>query len=241
MAQTLLRFQTTSKGILPFKLLVLDCDGVIFNSNQLKTQAYRSTLSDLGCSTDEIDQFVYLHLSDVSVSRFVKFTQFFKDILKDPNSDSKIQAALTGYSDNCMRLYKEELTPEVGAMTFVENSLMSERTYVISGGAQVELNEVFQHHDIAHNFNRICGSPTTKVEHLSGILKDTDIPAEEVLFIGDGWTDFKTSKALGCHFCFLSSMSDWKDHVEQMAGNEDMVTRCQTWDDISGRIVNLNC
>ena len=107
----LLNFQTTSQGILPIKLCVLDCDGIIFNSNQLKTAAYRSTLSDLNCSTEEISKFVELHLSDVSVSRFVKFTAFFKDILNDPDSETKTTAALEGYSTNCMKLYKE-LTPE---------------------------------------------------------------------------------------------------------------------------------
>ena len=232
----ILRFQTTSQGILPIKLLVLDCDGVIFNSKQLKTEAYRSTLSDLGCSPTEVVQFVSLHLSDVSVSRFVKFTQFFDGILHDSDAESKTKAALSGYSAHCMNLYKD-LTPETGAMHFVEHALPSSHTYVISGGAQVELNEVFQYHHIANKFNRICGSPTIKMEHLTEILNETKIKPEEVLFVGDGWTDFKTSKAIGCHFCFLSIMSDWKDNIEQMAGDEEMVTRCETWDDISGRIV----
>ena len=85
-------------------------------------------------------------------------------------------------------------------------------------------------------FNQICGSPTTKIEHLSKILKDTKIDPNDVLFIGDGWTDFKTSKALGCHFCFLEAMSDWARNVEQMEGDEEIVTRCQTWEDVLSRV-----
>ena len=75
-----------------------------------------------------------------------------------------------------------------------------------------------------------------KIEHLSKILKDTKIDPNDVLFIGDGWTDFKTSKALGCHFCFLEAMSDWARNVEQMEGDEEIVTRCQTWEDVLSRV-----
>ena len=52
------------------------------------------------------------------------------------------------------------------------------------------------------------------------------------MFIGDGFTDFKTSRNFGVNFCFLEQMSDWKKNVEQMQGHEDMVTRYKHWDDM---------
>ena len=233
----MINFRTTHRGILSVKLLVLDCDGIIFNSNQLKTQAYRHTLSNIGCSTEEIAQFVALHLSDVSVSRFVKFTSFFTDILHLPIEESKTKTdqALEGYSTACLRLYSE-LQPEQGALALVD-TCKPEQTYVISGGAQTELNHVFEQHRIRHKFHQILGSPTTKIEHLSRILAETKVLPDQVLFVGDGWTDYKTSKAIGCHFCFLKDMSDWKDNVKQMEGNEEMVTRCLEWKDVLARVV----
>jgi phosphoglycolate phosphatase-like HAD superfamily hydrolase len=233
----MLHFRTSAKGTLPIRLCVLDCDGIIFNSNQLKTQAYRSTLSELGCTTEDISKFVSLHLSDVSVSRFVKFKKFFADILQDTEAETKTEQALEGYSRNCLKLYSE-LTPESGAMAFLENiTIPTENKYVISGGAQTELNHVFEQHQILTKFNKVLGSPTTKIDHLSKILDETNILPEEVLFIGDGWTDFKTSKAVGCHFCFLKEMSDWDDNVKQMKGFEDMVTICDVWTDVINRLV----
>lgn len=231
-------FRTTHRGILSVKLLVLDCDGIIFNSNQLKTQAYRHTLSNIGCSTEEIAQFVHLHLSDVSVSRFVKFTSFFTDILHLPieESKTKTEEALDGYSSACLQLYSE-LQPEQGALAFVDTWSRPAQTYVISGGAQTELNHVFEQHRIRHKFHQVLGSPTTKIEHLSRILEETKVSPDSVLFVGDGWTDYKTSKAIGCHFCFLKEMSDWTDNVKQMEGNEEMVTRCLAWKDVLARVV----
>ena len=41
-------FDTATHGRVPIRLLVLDCDGVIFNSNALKTQAYRRAVLGLG-------------------------------------------------------------------------------------------------------------------------------------------------------------------------------------------------
>ena len=67
-----MRFRTAGQGVIDVLLCVLDCDGVIFNSNRLKTAAYRSTLSELGIKSEDVETFVNLHLSDVSVSRWIK-------------------------------------------------------------------------------------------------------------------------------------------------------------------------
>ena len=64
----------------PFTLCFMDCDGVIFDSNKLKTDAYRQTLRDLGVDDAGVEAFVKLHLADVSVSRYVKFRTFFAEI-----------------------------------------------------------------------------------------------------------------------------------------------------------------
>ena len=84
-------FLTTAKKKLNVKLLILDCDGIIFNSNNLKTNAYREVLKKLNVSNEGIEAFVKLHLSDVSVSRFVKFSKFFKEIYTElsDNDESK--------------------------------------------------------------------------------------------------------------------------------------------------------
>ena len=97
-----------------FRLCVLDCDGVIFNSNRLKTNAYRATLAEIGVRPEHVDAFVELHLSDVSVSRFVKFQRFFADVLPEAARpalgngeeggsavERLVARALDGYSRNC--------------------------------------------------------------------------------------------------------------------------------------------
>ena len=227
-------FLTSAKKRINVKLLVLDCDGIIFNSNNLKTNAYRETLRGMGVSKKGVDDFVELHLSDVSVSRFVKFSRFFKEMYHDlagsgENAEKQlVENALKGYSEQCLRLYAG-LTPVKQA---IELARHVPNTFVISGGAQTELNHVFGQHGIASHFKEILGSPKTKGEHLQYVFEKTGATKEDTLFIGDGYTDFKTSRDFGVNFCFLEQMSDWKKNVEQMQGYEDMVTRCKHWDDI---------
>ena len=227
-------FLTTAKKKLNVKLLILDCDGIIFNSNNLKTNAYREVLKKLNVSNEGIEAFVKLHLSDVSVSRFVKFSKFFKEIYTElsDNDESKekqlVEQALNGYSEQCLVLYSK-LKPVKQAIQLAQKIPY---TYVVSGGAQTELNHVFKEHQIANHFQEILGSPITKPEHLKYLFEQTGIEKENTLFIGDGYTDFKTSRLYDINFCFLEQMSDWKDNVEQMKGYEHHVTRCKHWDDI---------
>jgi phosphoglycolate phosphatase-like HAD superfamily hydrolase len=227
-------FLTSAKKKINVKLLILDCDGIIFNSNNLKTNAYRETLKNLNVSAKGIDDFVKLHLSDVSVSRFVKFRTFFKEVYTDLSHNDEaveeqlVEKALNGYSEQCLILYSK-LKPVKQAIQLAQKIPF---TYVISGGAQTELNHVFQEHDISKYFKEILGSPITKPEHLKYVFDQTGCGKDDTLFIGDGYTDFKTSREYDINFCFLEQMSDWKKNVEQMKGYEHNVTRCKHWDDI---------
>ena len=139
--------------------------------------------------------------------------------------------ALAAYGAACRKIYAK-LTPEADALALAARA---PRSYVISGGSQAELHAVFEDHGIAAHFAAILGSPTKKAEHLGRVLEESGCEAREVLFVGDGWTDFKTSKQFGCHFVFLAEMSDWHRVEEQMVGY-DRVTRCATWGDVMGRV-----
>ena len=122
--------------------------------------------------------------------------------------------------------------------------------YVCSGGKQTELEHVVSHHGIAERFTEILGSPTTKVEHMRHVLATTGVAPEDILFVGDGWTDFKTSMAIGCHFVFLREMSDWTKAPEQIAeglsaaglpaDDRTRVTWCDTWEELYGRVCDAD-
>ena len=66
MASRLVFDTASGHGRVPIRVVVLECD--VF--------AYRRAALGLGASDAEADEFIKIHLSDVSVSRFVKCQRF---------------------------------------------------------------------------------------------------------------------------------------------------------------------
>jgi len=234
-------FKTSAGSLVRLEALFLDCDGCIFNSNDLKTRAYRETLLALGVSDKaHLERFIATHLSDVSVSRYVKFQRFFEEHAPQLEEDF-VKHALEEYGEQCLHLY-DALTPEPGALDFVAK-VGASRTYVCSGGAETELNHVFKKKSIRGNFAEVLGSPSTKIEHLERLTDQifgAKMISHSCLFIGDGWTDLKTAEAFNIPFLYLSGMSDWRDSREKIEAARRRgadVTICETWSDVSARLV----
>ena len=66
------------------------------------------------------------------------------------------------------------------------------------------------------------------------VLRETGTDPSHAMFIGDGWTDFKTAQACGVHFVLLREMSDWAAVAEQTRGAAN-VSVCATWAEITAR------
>ena len=63
-----------------FDYAIFDCDGVILDSNAIKTQAFREALP--GEPEDLVEQLVSFHKATGGVSRYVKLEYFFKELKK---------------------------------------------------------------------------------------------------------------------------------------------------------------
>ena len=66
-----------------YKSLIFDCDGVILNSNQLKTNAFRKVFEKYNINA--VDEFIEYHRSNGGVSRYIKIENFLKNILLREN------------------------------------------------------------------------------------------------------------------------------------------------------------
>ena len=242
-------FRTQEGHTIEVDLIVTDCDGIIFDSNSLKTAAYRAAIADI--ENDELaERFVNeIHLADVSVARGIKFERFFTEERFAPKPEAEVKGfvdrAFTAYSDQCKAAYRS-LTPKDGAVELARRV----PTYVVSGGDNSELAYVFNYHGLvskdcqpphldklASLFKEIRGSGEgggTKPHHVKEILAKEGIQPERMLFIGDGWTDFKTAQQYGIHFCFLREMSDWRSWEEQTkSAAPGTMSIFDTWEEMS--------
>ena len=63
-----------------YKTLVFDCDGVVLDSNELKTQAYYTVATVFGASHEQAQALMDYHVRLGGVSRYPKFKYFQEEI-----------------------------------------------------------------------------------------------------------------------------------------------------------------
>ena len=196
-----------------YKTIVFDCDGVVLDSNLVKTEAYFRTAKNLGANDDEAQALVDYHVKLGGISRYHKFDYYLREILHSPVTEEAIQTLLDEFSSEL----------QVGLMECdVANGLDGLRIItpqanwmIVSGGDQQEIRTLFSKRNLSHMFDGgLFGSPDNKDtvlarEKAAGNLK---FPA---LFIGDSKYDYEAATQAGLDFVFLSDwteVADWKDY-----------------------------
>ena len=62
-----------------YKSLVFDCDGVVLDSNVVKTEAYFRTAKNLGATDVQAQALVDYHIELGGISRYHKFNYYLKN------------------------------------------------------------------------------------------------------------------------------------------------------------------
>ena len=194
-----------------YKTLIFDCDGVILNSNQVKTNAFYNAALPYGKAFAE--KLVEYHVNHGGISRYAKFECFLKniipsDILEKDTFDSQLKVLLTSYAQLVHQgLLECEIAP---GLEELRDLTLDTKWLIVSGGDQAELNEIFSKRKLSHFFDGgIYGSPDTKDEILSREIKNRNI-IEPALFIGDSKYDYQAATKAGLDFIFLSGWSEVK-------------------------------
>ena len=193
-----------------YSTIVFDCDGVILNSNKIKTEAFR--VAALPWGVESADALVAYHVAHGGVSRYAKFEHFINEIVPifaigrdGPSVDEMLvvfakvvrKSLVECEVANCLKELREA-TPNACWL-------------IVSGGDQSELRDVFLERNLDSFFDGgIFGSPDTKQfilnrELSSGVVKS---PA---LFVGDSRLDHRVSVEFGLDFVFVS---EWTELVE---------------------------
>ncbi|MGI9317396.1 MAG: HAD family hydrolase [bacterium] len=196
-----------------YSAIILDCDGVILDSNNLKSKAMAETVEHYG--PDLVTSFVEYHRRNGGVSRYEKFKFFLKE-MANSYSKSEYQRLLGKFS----KLVKEKLTAVPltdGAFEFISECSAHSDLYVVSGGDQEELRDVFDQRFMSSYFVDILGSPTKKNVHCERIQRRLT-SKERAIFIGDSHLDYSAAIENDFDFIFLSGYTDmdnWRSFCEQ--------------------------
>lgn len=194
-----------------YRSIVFDCDGVILDSNRVKTDAFYNTTLPYG--EKAAAAMVDYHVRNGGISRYRKFAYFLEHLAPAGVPGPDLQALLAAYATEVKTgLLACEVTE--GLEAFREHT-GGTRWMVASGGDQAELRELFEARGLIGWFDGgIFGSPDAKEEIVRRELANGNIrmPA---LFIGDSQYDHQVAQENGLDFVFLSRWSEfqrWEDY-----------------------------
>ena len=190
--------------------LVFDCDGVILNSNRVKTDAFYQAALPYGEAAAQA--MVDYHVANGGVSRYLKFAHFLEQLVPEyaaGRSGPNLDELLEHYANAVLEgLLSCEVAP---GLEQLRERTPSTRWLIVSGGDQAELRHVFAQRGLTELFDGgIYGSPDTKDEILARELANGNITGR-ALFIGDSRYDHVASSAAGLDFVFVSQWSEFSD------------------------------
>lgn len=198
-----------------YNVIIFDCDGVIYNTNTLKLEAFKSILSSFG--DDNVHEFLKYFRFNFGRSRYVHIRYFIEDILKISFDEKLYEQLVLSYGSRCKLLYTEaELC--IGVMDLLEN-LKNVAKYVASGSDQNELRKVFKSNFLDCYFEGIYGSPQTKnnlVKEICSRYEDRNI-----LMIGDAHADYVAAKCSQIDFLYVERYSVEKLNMKTLSIKEN--------------------
>ena len=195
-----------------YKTLVLDCDGVVLNSNKTKVNAYFEVAKRHGATDEQAQALVNHHVQKGSFPRNGKIEYYLKEIRKQEVTPALIQAYLHTFDEILDRTLMDcEIAPGLNAL---RQATQQSKWMLLSGGDQRELRTIFARRDLAPLFDAgIFGGPDTKDIVLAREIENGNLQLP-ALFVGDSKYDFEAATRAGLDFVFLSDWTEVKDWQE---------------------------
>ena len=206
------------KDLSDYSSLIFDCDGVVLNSNNVKTQAFRKVCTQY--SQQATDELIKYHQENGGISRYVKFKYFLDQILPKYSLSKEIPAIEKLLEDYSQEAYSGLLNSSIAkGLKELRKKFTYQKWFIISGGDQSELRQLFEERRLSKFFNGgIFGSPDTKEEIIKREIQESNL-TNPILFLGDSRADHLAAKAYGIDFIFLSSWTDFSQYNEYCMHN----------------------
>ncbi|MEM1190013.1 MAG: HAD family hydrolase [Pseudomonadota bacterium] len=190
-----------------YDLILLDCDGVVLNSNGVKSDAFYAAAESYGGAAAR--ELLAYHKANGGISRYKKFRYFLEEIVGREFNEAEYEDLLSRFAAAVKAgLAGAEVAP---GLLPLREATRGSVWKIVSGGDQQELRDTFDARDLALLFDGgIFGSPSSK----EAILERETVGFERALFVGDSKYDYKVAREAGADFVFVS---DWTE-VEDWAG-----------------------
>ena len=202
-----------------YKSIIFDCDGVILNSNGVKTQSFYLISKLFGDKVS--NSFIKYHEKNGGVSRYLKIKYLVDEIIPKFSIGTKgvsIKELTLSYANNVIAGLKScEISKSLDEL---RNLTKKSNWLIVSGGDQLELRNIFSIRKLDYLFESgIFGSPENKEEIVSReiIRNNIKFPA---IFIGDSKYDYQVACKFDLDFLFLTNWTDVEDSINWCMEND---------------------
>lgn len=182
-----------------FKAFFFDFDGVIVDSVDIKKEAFAELYK--GCAKETIDRIVSHHIAHGGMSRFNKIRHYHKTYLDRDVSENELADLAEEFS--CLVFEKVLKAPFInGAIEFLDILKREEKMILlVSGTPEDEIRRIVTARDLDGYFADVKGSPKSKGENVSILLKNHSIDGRYCAYFGDSKED--ELAALNTHMTFV--------------------------------------
>ena len=200
-----------------YRSWIFDCDGVLLDSNQVKSHAMFEAAKPYG--EEAARALVEYHKANGGISRFEKFHYFFGSILQRKDFEADQERALDRFAE----LSQEGLlkAPEAEGLRDLLGRIAEDNAlaFVVSGGMQQEVRDVLVARGLADLFQGIFGSPDSKDLILTRELNGKGSMKQPAVYVGDSQYDYEAANRSNLDFVFVSGWSEFSDWQDYFAGS----------------------
>jgi beta-phosphoglucomutase-like phosphatase (HAD superfamily) len=210
-----------SLNILNKSLFIFDFDGVLVDSNNIKSIAFAKIYDSYGANV--VRKVVQHHSENGGMSREDKFKLYHDKFLKLEIMDSEI----LNLSEKFTNLVLEEVMQcsEIEGVTEILNYCMEQGIIcaIASASPEVELKKIISLRPWSNVFKYKFGSPESKVSNINKILNITSIPKNKAIFFGDSSNDLDAAKKCQIDFIGINFNSSDMTGFRELLNNEGLV------------------
>lgn len=178
------------------RVLILDFDGVVIESNAVKTDAFVHLFNRFPEHAEAMMEF---HHANVSLTRFSKFEHLLTLMGKTNDKELKADIAEDFSRQVLEGMMKVPLVP--GALQFLRMVTPIIPVYLASVTPEKELMLILDQLGLSHWFSGIYGCPPwSKTTAIQDVLSKEGLKPKQVLLIGDSAGDQRAANACGIEF-----------------------------------------
>ncbi len=181
--------------------MILDFDGVVVESNEVKTEAFRALFSRFPAQAEAMMAWHHAH---VSVTRFAKFDHLLSLLDRDGDSELKAELATEFSRLVTTRMLEVPLVP--GAESFLADVTPRVPVYLASVTPAEELDWILKARGLRHWFRDVYGSPPwPKAKAILDVLQRERLAPNAAMLIGDSAGDQRAAREAGVEFLARNS------------------------------------